>query len=126
VSLFCDETGRDIEFGDPLFAATRVDIEDFYALSEEALSRIPPQERLGGPVGAEKGGEDIHAAKSTRNFNGSYTVVGFELSIYLFSISQETAERYLPVHSKHRAHDAAMILPGAVVHVERADVSGLF
>ena len=107
MSLVCDETGRDIDFGTPLFAAAREDVSTFYALSEEVLSRIPPSERCFGPLKATEVGEDIHAAHSTRNSNGSYTMTGFELGTYLFSISQETAEKYLPIHTRHRMADAA-------------------
>lgn len=107
MSLICDETGRDIEFGGPLFATTRADMTDFYALSEEVVSKIPPAERRSVPVDTNEPGENIHIGKSTRNRNGSYTITGFELGMYLFSISQETAERYLPVHTQHRLKDAA-------------------
>ena len=98
MSLICDETGRDIEYADILMAGTRGDVEFFSALSQEVLGRIPESETRPTPCEPGDGGVNIHEANSSRNFNGSYTITGFTLGEFLFSISKETAEKYLAKH----------------------------
>ncbi len=98
MSLFCDETGRDIEYGDVLMAGTRSDVNFFCALSQTALGPIPESEKRPTPCEPGDGGVDIHEAYSSQNFNGSYTVSDFRLEQFRFSISKETAEKYLPKH----------------------------
>ena len=100
MSLICDETGKDIEYGDVLMAGARRDISFFSALSQEVLKQIPDSKKLSTQRNPIKGGVDIHEATSSRNFNGSYTFCDFQLGKFLFSISQETAMKYLPNHIK--------------------------
>lgn len=101
MSLVCDETGRDIEFGDPLMVGTRNDVEEFSALSQEVLKKIPQNLKRESSCDPAMGGVDIHVAVSKKNFNGSYTwSVGFKKGDFLYSISQKTAEKYLPKHIK--------------------------
>ncbi|GEM_PF-2944231 len=100
MSLICDETDRDIEYGDVLMAGTRDDVEFYAALSQEALGRIPESEKRPTPCEPNENGVNIHEAMSSRNFNGSYTVSDFELGEFRFSISKETAKRCLPKHIK--------------------------
>lgn len=98
MSLLCDETCRDIEYGDVLMAGTRGDVEFYSALSQEVLGRIPESERRPKPCEPSEGGVNIHEAMSSRNFNGSYTISEFRLGGFRFSISKDAAERYLPKH----------------------------
>jgi len=99
MSLLCDETKQDIKYGDTLRAGTRGDVEFYSALSQKVLGRIPESERRPTPCQPDDdGGVDIHEASSSRNFNGSYTLSDFTLGVFLFSISKETAEKYLPKH----------------------------
>ena len=101
MSLICDETGRDIDFGDPLFVGTRPDVDFYSALSWDVLKEIPLGDRREEPCTIFGGGVDIHVATSRRNFNGSYTVtVGFKKLDFVYSISQAVAEKYLPNHIK--------------------------
>ena len=100
MSLLCDETGRDIEYGDILMAGTRYDVNFYSALSQEVLGRIPKSEKRPTPCDPSEGGVDIHEASSSRNLNGSYTISGFTLGEFRFSISKETAEKYLPKHAR--------------------------
>jgi len=100
MSLLCDETGRDIEYGDVLMAGTRGDVEFYSALSQEVLGRIPDSEKRATPCEPGDGGVNIHEASSSRNFSGSYTISGFALGEFRFSISKETAEKYLPKHAR--------------------------
>lgn len=100
MSLLCIETGRDILYGEPLMAGTRAGAGFFTALSQEVIDRIPESERRPTPCEPSEGGVDIHEASSGRNFNGSYTWSDFTLGEFLFSISQEAAEKYLPKHIK--------------------------
>ena len=103
MSLFCVETNLDIEYGDALFSATRRDIVTHTAVSKPIIDRIPMSERCEFLREAGDYGVDIHIATSGRNFNGSYTLCDFELGKFLFSISKEAAEKYLPKYSKMRA-----------------------
>lgn len=98
MSLICDETGRDIEFGDVLMAGTRGDVQFYSALSKEVLGRIPESEKRRVPSDPIEGGVDIHEASSSKNFNGSYTLRDFALGKFRFSVSEATAQKYLPKH----------------------------
>ena len=98
MSLVCDEKGRDIEFGDPLMAGSRGDVDFFSALCKEVLDRIPKSRRRKKPCKVGEGGVDIHEASSTRNFNDSYTLCDFTRGDFKYSISQKVAERFLPKH----------------------------
>lgn len=97
MSLICDETKRDIEFGDPLMAATREDISFYSAISAEILSQITADEKRSEPANPGDG-VNIHHASSGKNFNGSYTLTGFTLGEFALSISKETAQRVMPRH----------------------------
>ncbi len=101
MSLLCAETGRDIKYGDVLMAGTRGDMGIYSALSWEVLGRIPEAEKRPTPCEPGGGGVDIHEASSSRNLTGSYTLLDFTLGKFRFSISKETAEKYLPKHAGH-------------------------
>lgn len=99
MSLCCTETNRVIYYHEALFAGTRVDVDGFHALSQDVINRIPVSERFFTPRSSFEDGLDIHKATSDLNWNGTYTwLEGFTLGEFLFSISQETAEKYLPNH----------------------------
>lgn len=101
MSLTCDQTGKDINFGDPLFVGTRFDVDFFSALSWEVLQKIPIGDRRPDPCSHYEGGVDIYVATSGKNFNGSYTwTIGFKKLHFVYSISQTVAEKYLPNHIK--------------------------
>lgn len=102
MSLLCSETRRHIEYGDVLMAGTKYGATFYAALSQEALSQIPESEKHPHPSSA--GGINIHHATSTENFNGNYNWCDFALGEFAFSISWETAERYLPGHIKEYSH----------------------
>lgn len=106
MSLYCDETGRYIEYGEPLKAATRNNVKFFSALSKEAIDKIPIAERYSLPRDAihphnPNEGVDIYDASSGYNPGGNYSLSEFRLKEFCFSISQETAEKYLPNHLNH-------------------------
>jgi hypothetical protein len=102
MSLLCDETGRDIEFGTVLMAGIHEDNPDIiYALSQEALRRIPESEKRSTPCESGDGGINVHEASSSRNFNGSYSFFDFTHGGFVFSVSKETAEKHLPTHSRN-------------------------
>ncbi len=100
MSLLCCETREDIEFGDTLMAATRPDADFYFAVSIEVLNRIPKSYRHRMSCKPGDGGVNIHSAFSTWNLNGNYTVKGFVLRGFAFSIAKETAETYLPNYLK--------------------------
>ena len=97
MSLFCDETKRDIEFGQPLKAGTRKDVNWYSALGPDVIKKIPASAKRKNPCRGKQG-VNIYEATSTRNFNGSYTLCDFTLGRFLFSLSQKEAEKYLPNH----------------------------
>ena len=101
MSLCCDETGRCIEYGEPLKAGTRNNVFFFSALSKEVINKIPQSKRCAYPRKSNEGGIDIHEASSGYNPGGNYTLCDFTLKEFCFSITQETAEKYLPNHAKH-------------------------
>ncbi|KPJ85854.1 hypothetical protein AMJ57_01595 [Parcubacteria bacterium SG8_24] len=99
MSLICSETRKDILFGRPLWAAKPSGGVVGYALSGEVIDRIPLAERQARP--GDDTALDIHQASSGRNFNGSYTWSGFRVGGLAFSVSRETAARYLPTLMAH-------------------------
>ena len=96
MSLLCFETERDIEYGTPLYAGTRLTHEIAYALSGEAVDRIPQESRGTRLYAKSEGGINIYRGTAGRNFTGSYAWSSFHLAEFLFSISEEDAKRYLP------------------------------
>jgi len=107
MSLYCDETGYDIEFGAPLYAGTRSDVNFYSALSEAVIRQIPDNQKSDIPCRVGVDGVDIHKAHSSRNLNGAYTITDFTLGAFLFSISKEIAEVFIPVHMKKRYNKSA-------------------
>jgi hypothetical protein len=102
MALSCDEKDSWIHIRDGrLMAGTRSDVNFFKALCKEALDKIPESERMANPCNPKNGGVDIHDAHSTLNFDGYYLIDDFVLRDFCFSISQKTAEQYLPNHIKH-------------------------
>ena len=108
MSLLCSETGKDIEFGSPLYAALCEGGKSFYALSQEAISQIPASERHKEPAKAGEG-DNIYVATSTRNLNGSYALCNFNIdrAQFRFSVSNDAAHAYLPRHTGRRLADEA-------------------
>lgn len=100
MALICDETGRYFEYGEILMAGTRKDVGFFSALSQEALTYIPESKKRTTCCKPAEGGVDIHQAISTRNYDNGYCFMYFEIKDFAFSISQETAEQFLPNHLK--------------------------
>ena len=95
MSLLCGERQRDIDYGDPLYAATRSDLPFVTALSEEVIGRIPKEDQCPHSCASSRG-VDIHLATSSRNFNGSYMVRDFTQEEFLFSIPGDVAKKHIP------------------------------
>ncbi len=98
MSLICDETGKDIRYGGVLMSGTRPGVGFYSALSQEALGPIPESERRKELCEPSDGGVDIHYSTSSEGINGNYTLSGFELGEFAFSISEETALKHIPLH----------------------------
>jgi hypothetical protein len=96
MSLICAENGRDIEYGTPLYSATRASLNRYCALSAEIVNNIPLPCRRTSPCAIDADGVDIHRATAGKNFNGSYAWSSFVQVDFLFSISEEDARKYLP------------------------------
>jgi len=80
---------------------TRSDVNFCSALCKETIDKIPVSERRVKPCIPKKGGVNIHEATSTENPNGPYSLCNLSIGNFLFSISQEIAEYYLPNHIKN-------------------------
>lgn len=99
MSLLCDETGMPIPFGDELFAALHPDGSHFFALSGVVVARIRESERHPNSATPGTGAIDIYDGLSVRNEPmETYSLLDFRLGEFLFSISEETAQRVLPRH----------------------------
>jgi hypothetical protein len=100
-SLLCTETNREITFAEGLMASTRDDINNLFPLSKQALKRIPKVLKRGNPCTPGDEGIDIYSANaSCHPKTGAYILDNFFIGDFYFSISRETAEMYLPEHSK--------------------------
>lgn len=97
--LRCDETGLIIKDGDVLMAGTRQDVVFFTALSQQVLGRIPESEKRLTRREPGEGGVDIHQASASGDY-GSYVLADFTLGKFAFSISKETAQKYMPQHAR--------------------------
>ena len=102
MALACDEH-RDAEYhtfkvGEEIFAGTRQDSNVCSALCVEIVNRIPADDRQSSPCKPGDGGIDIHLATAPHGERGTYVSLGLEAKYFCFSISRETAERYLPYH----------------------------
>ena len=102
MSLICFETGRDIDCETPLYAVTRTYLNSIDALSASVVDKIPEERRLPSPINPVSGGLDIHEAASGEGLSGQYTLGGFSLGKFLFSVSRETAEEFLPKSYQRR------------------------
>ena len=107
MSLICDETGQEMKYGIKLMAGTRDDVYFFSAISQEILKEIPSSQKRKKPCDTNDEGINIHLASSKENIirgflgghpTGNYSKKHFELGKFLYSISRETAEQYLPNH----------------------------
>lgn len=101
MSLLCYEKGCSISHSSSLYAGTRSDADLFHALSQEVLDRIPDSMKREFPCPEGDHGIDIHEAYSRSNLVGDYLESYFSLCEFLYSVDQETAEKYLP----NLAHD---------------------
>jgi len=117
MSLLCSEKGEDIEFGTPLYALTRGDLPAYDAVCGEVIEAIPESARLPESSG---GGVDVHDAISSRNFNGAYTVSDCQLGEFLFSVTREDAERYLPKFMARWPPKMMGVLQDLVAEAERS------
>lgn len=98
ISLSCAERQRDIYLGEPLMATKRCDIDFFSVICGEVVSLIPRAERRKKKCKMGEGGIDIYEAAYIKKHNGVYAQKDFSVGKFSFSISQETAEKYLPRH----------------------------
>jgi hypothetical protein len=97
--LVCDQTNRPIIFGTPLFAGTRKDNIHYFPLSARALVKIPDSVKRSMRCNPRDGGIDIYDAKSTKDPNNNfYTISGFTLGSFRYSLSHQAAVKYLPHH----------------------------
>ena len=117
MSLLCSEKGEDIIFGTVLYALTRGDLAVYDAVCAEVIEAIPESAKIFELSG---GGADVHAATSSRNFNDSYTIMDFRLGDFLFSVTHEDAERYLPQFAEHRPPKMMGIIQDIVIEAERS------
>lgn len=98
MSLLCDECFEVILYGTSLFAGTRCDVDVAAALCNYEIEKIPKEKRVLKKRDTQSG-VDIYTATSVRNSPlDSYSLSGFKLLAFSFSIDQETATLYLPKH----------------------------
>lgn len=98
IYLPCAERQRDIYLVEPLIATKRCDVDSVYAICREVVDLIPKLERRRKKCKMGEGGIDIYEATYTKKHNGYYSQRDFSVGDFTFSISQETAEKYLPRH----------------------------
>lgn len=94
MSLCCIETGRIIMFGEPLYGVCRTGTQVLSAVAREVIKQIPKTARFAIPRKRE--GVNVYWAIAGRHFNGAYMWSNFQRECFLFSISLEVAEQYLP------------------------------
>jgi hypothetical protein len=97
MSLLCAETQQYIMFGTPLFCGSLKEGGFMCALSEGVVAHIPVGERRADPCATTEDGLNIYEASSADEptSRGAYQS-GFSKGRFLFSVSPETARRYLP------------------------------
>lgn len=101
MSLASDQTGREIPFGEGFFVSKRDGLEVIAALAHPDIDPIPEEERRQCHCSRDEPGLDIYqgvSEKSRNPIHPNYQAVGWRAGEFLFSISHETAMRYLPRH----------------------------
>lgn len=97
MSLLCTETQTYIMFGSPLYVGLLKEGRYSCAISQEALDRIPESEQRPEPCATATDGLDIYRAKSNGpTSRGAYEWTSMRRTEFLFSVSAETAKRYVP------------------------------
>lgn len=91
-SVICDETNRIILPEEEFYCVTRMEWGFHCYLSKEVIERIPAKGRIPTRRSFGAGGVDIFKHIKGRTL--------FDPGEFLFSVSQETAEKYLPNHLK--------------------------
>lgn len=108
MSLMCDDQSREIQFGEALWAATSRDTEDFSALCNEVVERVPPRLRRDTPCAPGDLGVNIHRGHSGPHRGlypdifTAYQAGQFKLGDFVFSISTLVAHEFLPNHMDRR------------------------
>jgi hypothetical protein len=94
MTLQCSETGKGVRYGTTLLAATTTRSAAFYALSQDAAEQIPQDARSAAFL---SDGLNVYAASSGGPTLGDcYTLGGFCVGVFVFALSSENAEMYLP------------------------------
>jgi hypothetical protein len=92
----CAETGDSLEEGTKFWAATRGDVDLFWALSADVLECIPDSEKRPAPCPPGDDGIDIHHASCNVSYAEWCTLPGFAREEFSFSLSRAAAAEYLP------------------------------
>lgn len=99
MSLICGESGKSITYRSTFYAVTRKDNDNYTAVLERIIKKIPQNARRTKPCKRGEKGLDIHLSGSSAGptRGGSYSRGdGFELGEFQFSVSEATVEQLLP------------------------------
>jgi hypothetical protein len=104
MTLTCEEHNNSHAFkgNDSVFCVTNEATEAFTAVCQSVIKAIPRRLRSSGRI---KGGVDIHIGHS-RPYgpSGELSVLDLRLGAHQFSITRETALRYLPNTIQNRRY----------------------
>lgn len=67
-----------------------------YAVGQDPVDKIPQSERWLQPCDTNEEGYNISEGLSTKGFSGNWQMSTFQRGDFLFSITRETAQKYLP------------------------------
>ena len=103
MSLLCRETEAYIWEREKAYMVIHP-MRDGYAVGEPVVEKIPLKARRDKPCGPFEDGLDVHEGVGTKSA-GTWQWSTFSHGKFLFSISAETAKRYLPRTMRHIAKD---------------------
>lgn len=96
MTLLCSETGERLRYEDRIWSLTSESADQYYVLSDSVVSAIPKGLQRNHEC-AQGLGVNVYAASSGGPTTGGYhSWSSFRLKEFAFSVSLETARKYLP------------------------------
>ena len=95
MSTHCQELKEKITYGDPFYILTKENMTGGTIVSDAAMQRILPEQRLSEKVEPSVG-VNVYAASSSYSNNDSYSWFDIKQEAFLFAITDEVFAHFFP------------------------------
>ena len=95
MSTHCQELKEKITYGEPFYILTKENMSGGTIVSDAAMQRIPPEERLSEKV-EPSFGVNVYAASSSYSNNDSYSWFDIRKQGFLFAIADDVFAHFFP------------------------------